>query len=522
MTKLSFLLTTVLCLTVACDDDPPTVPDVELKGVPVALERELLFLDAAHDSAYLLDVGETRPSSATTRIHLPPNAVVSERRSKHDAGLILCSGRRADATHDAEPATLVSVASDGKSLRYELGTTPFNTLTQSDDGRYAIIFRQGASDSRVLDNPNELVVVDLEKQPADKAAVTRKTPDGLGHTLSAVLVSPVLRIAEEDRRLLVVLSAAEVTLFDLAHLDRRATIVQLDETRLINPLQVVFSASNPTLYVRAQNSDNIFMFRLERHENDAGGNDFRPTVNPLSGGSGPRDMALFGTGSSERLMVVAEVSSQVLVIDPASSKTNSLKLPFAARKILLFKGTSPADTREQTRALLYSDAQAAVSFVDPENLGDSPEDKLETLGVAAAVTSLVPLAEDNQVLLFAGQSGILSLLNLTERTLTPISTSNQLQLNGALFDAERNRLWVGTENEPWVGTLDLGTGMTDELYLDAPIDHIVPMFEQGRIAVIHADSSGYVTLIDLDEPDRQHAISVRGFFTNRILDRGES
>ena len=83
------------------------------------------------------------------------------------------------------------------------------------------------------------------------------------------MFSPTLRINEEDRRLLVVLSQAEVTLFNLTHLDRNETIVQLGgaDNREVNPQQVLFSeAGDPTLYVRGASSDDIFVFRLEARE----------------------------------------------------------------------------------------------------------------------------------------------------------------------------------------------------------------------------------------------------------------
>lgn len=514
-------LALTLLLLPACADDAPTEPTPAVSERPIALDRQLVFVDAPNQRAYVLDLASARPKAESRRVELPPSAAVYERRAAHDEALILCSGRRGDAAQDAVPATLVSIGSNGQTRNYILGTTPFNALTQSDDGRFAIVYRSSSGsqgDGRTLDNPNELVVVDLDKAPNAEGAVTRKTPDGLAHTLTSVLVSPLLRIAEEDRRLLVVLSAAEVTLFDLNHLDRRATIVQLDETRMINPVQVVFSTHHPALYVRAQNSDNIFMFRFEEHDNDPLGNDFRPTVNPLSGGAGPRDMALFAPPNGERLLVVALQSSQVLVVDPSSSKTNVLALKTPAQRILLFKGRSPRDERVQTRALLYNDSLGGISFFDAEDASDNPEDRLEMLSTPSQVTSLIPLLDDAKVVLMQPMG--VSLLHLEDRTLTPISSNTSL--SAGTFDAERRRLWVGPASQPWVGTLDLETGKTDEIRLDAPIRTIVPMFAQDKLCVIHEGAIGYVTLVDLDHPDREHAISVRGFFVNNVLDRGAS
>lgn len=523
----------VFALVSACGDDVPSVGPVSLSGDPVALDQELLFVDATHERAYLLDVSAAKPKAESKRIILPPSAAVSQRRQgSHDEALILCSGQRGDESVDAADSALVKISNQGQLVNYDLGTTPFNRLTQSSDGRYAIVFLgSDVNTQRTLDNPNELVVVDLDAAPTDDGAVTRKTPEGLGHTLTSVLVSDTMTIANEDRRLLVVLSAEEVTLFDLNHLARRATIVQLDESRAINPEQVEFSQTNPTLYVRGQSSDSVYMFRFEQQDTmgDDLRNDFRPTINPLGAGSGPRDIKLFGNGADERLMVVADKSAQVLVIDPSSSKTVSLMLKQPAQHILLFKGNSPTDARMQTRALLYGDNASGVTFFDAEDLSDSPEDQLETVSAPVSANGILPLTEVDEVtkddkvtkVMMLQAMGV-SVLNLIDRTLTPISASSTLSLKNALFDATNKRLWVAPPSQTRIGSLDLETGMTGEVRLDAAIESVVPMFGMRRLVAIHAGDLGYITLVALDQPDREHAVSVRGFFASDVLDRSGS
>jgi len=491
--------------------DSNAPPIIAADAAPIALSRQLVFVSAAQRSAYLLDVGGSRPSDDPRAVALPPGALSAVRRLAHDSALVLCEGERGSATVDAEPAALVAIENDGKARKYELGTTPFNALTQSDDGRYAILYRNGSSLGRTLNNPNELVVVDLDKAPADDGAITRKTPDGLGHTLTQVIVSPSspsLHIVDEDRRLLVILSAAEVTLFDLAHLERRATIVSLDETREINPSQVLFGGPDPIMYVRADASDNIFMFRLEPQDNgdDPLRNDFRPTINPLSGGVGPRDMVLFGD-ADPRLLVVAATSGQALVIDPSSSKTESVKLSQPATHILLFSGTSPSDSQVRSRALLYADGGTSVTFFDPESTSDRPQDSLETLSLSNAIGPVVPLLEDNEAVLIHA-TGV-TVVNLTERSLTPIAASSPL--TNAWFDPDHARLWIAPSQQPWVGTLDLATGRTDEVLLDADISGVVPVVDAGRVAVVHPAAIGHITLLDLEQPTRESAITVGGF-----------
>jgi hypothetical protein len=106
------------------------------------------------------------------------------------------------------------------------------------------------------------------------------------------------------------------------------------------------------------------------------------------------------------------------------------------------------------------------------------------------------------------------------RTLTPISTSTQL--TAAVFDPVRKKLWVGQTGSSYIQSLELATGRTgDELRLDASIKSLLPMFKRDRLLVLHDESLGYVTLVDAEQPDREHALSLRGFFVNQLFDRSD-
>lgn len=517
----SIIWTGLTCALVACSDEPPhAVPSSSQQAI--VLDEQVVFVDAAQKQAFLLDLSQERPEAGTGRFVLPPQASAAVRRNgEHNEALILCAGERERESAEAAPAALVVIGGDGESREYVLGTTSFNTLTQSEDGRFAIAYRSGETPGRTLDNPNELVVVDLDRDPDADGAITGKTPAGLAHTLTRVLVSPSMRIAGEDRRLLVLLSAAEVTVFDLGHLERRATIVQLDERRNINPAQVLFSDEQPTLYVRATESDNIFMFRFEPFENTPGGNDFQPVINPLSAGGPPRDMALFGDGSSERLLVVA--NQQALVIDPATSKTQPVQLTATADRILLFEGSSPrsaSDEAAQTRALLYSTTESSLTFFDVEGTGDAPSDNVEVVRAQQPVQALIPLVDGDGKSVVLLQERMVTIVDLQTRTLTPFQTSSTL--TGALFDPLRRKLWVGPTGAPYIQSLDLTTGRTgDELRLDAPISSFLPLFARDRLLVLHREDLGYLTLVDAERPDRENALSLRGYFVNQLFDRSD-
>jgi hypothetical protein len=156
-------------------------------------------------------------------------------------------------------------------------------------------------------------------------------------------------------------------------------------------------------------------------------------------------------------------------------------------------------------------------FVDVEGLRDRPDRSLESLQISQPVTSVIEIDRPNALVLTHAQG--ITLLDLEQRSATPIAANGQLE--GALFDPKTQRLWVATKADTWVGTLDLASGETGEVLLDATVQNLVPFFEAGKLAIVHSSAIGYVTVLDTREPSRDNAKSIRGFFVNGILDRGK-
>src|SRR4051794_35736730 len=123
---------------------------VELTGDPVALDERLLLISGPSRTGYLVDVVSPQPKAAATLVELPYGALRAVRRNgkDHDQALVICAGRRDSAEKRAEPSTLAVIESDGDVRKYELGATPFDTLVQSDDGRYAVLYRHSDSGGR--------------------------------------------------------------------------------------------------------------------------------------------------------------------------------------------------------------------------------------------------------------------------------------------------------------------------------------------------------------------------------------
>jgi hypothetical protein len=486
------------------------------------------MVDRAAPQAMLLDTaGDPLPTEPSIT-RLPHGPSLAERRTGHDEALVLCLGRRANDEHDEEAATLVALQANGDSREYVLGN-PFARLEQSPDGRYAFLFKSKTGTAeRLLDNPNEIAVVDLDADPDDDAAVTLRTLRSFGDSPDSVVFSPEMMIAGEARRLAVVLSNTNVTLVDLDHLDRRETTVQLasdDDIDGVTPQQVLFNPGAPELYVRGQGSSDVFVFNLSPRAGDSEPddgeprNDFRPFIDQLGVGGSPRDMALYDSGDGARLLVLSD-GPLASVVEASTSQVTSVALPSEASKLLLFEAASPRDDEPGPRALLYQPGQSAIMFLDLADLVERGSRNLETLALQRPVQSIVPMLEENRVLVLHDGATV-SVVDLASRTAPPIASSETL--SAALFDAERERLWVGPKGQQYVAWLALASGDTREVRLDHPVERLVPLFESGRLAIEHAHPLGLLTVLDIDGelPSTTDARSTRGFLAAGLLDRGE-
>lgn len=515
-------LSCALFLLAACGErEGDFSQSLALRQEAVGIGKSLVM--ATETSKRVLVIDLENLGAVAQVLQLPSNPALLVKRNGENEALVLCSGQRGTATEDAEPSVLEVIKPNGTVREYELGS-PFDTLEQSADGRYALAYRTRTSD-RLLGNPNEVAIIDLDARSEIDDAVHNRTLRSLGDTPTKVLFSPTMSILGEDRRLAVVLSTRNVTLIDLAHLDREETTVQLSQElgSPASPAQIVFSTTDPVLYVRGATADDLYAFDLTARpggiEDDKGGlhNDFRPTINQLGVGARPSDMALYDSSDGARLLTLTDSGLNLAVVNTSTGQATAVPLTANAHSLLVFEAPSPRDDSAAPRALLYDIDSSTMTFVDLADIEERKGRNLDTLTLEQTVRGIIPMLSESLVLAIHPEG--VSLIDLAGRTVSPITSNTPLE--DALFDDVGKRFWVGPEGQPWVGDLDLETGTPGEVLLDAPIGTLVPLFDSGLLAVIHPSNVGHVTVVDLDAPDRKHARSVRGFVLAAALDRGE-
>jgi hypothetical protein len=384
-----------------CRPDDPRSQQRLASLAPVPISTGLVYVSP--DRARVVRVNLTGATPTVERFRVGPAPIATVRRASTDEVLVLSQGERGSPGVAPVAATLTALAPSGAPRVYTVGS-PFNSVSVTVDGRFAFVhYRPDGALRRLLFNPNEVAIVDLQAPPSETNPV-RRTVRSFGGIPTDVIFSPPVAIRGEMRTIAVVVSSSYVTLIDLAHLDRGETSVRLtlpEDARDLNPQQVLFDGELRAIYLRAAASNDVYVLRLD----DAGaapatGNDFRTSINQVGAGRGPSDLALFGEG--RRLLVVSRGSREARVIDPRSNAITTIALDARADRALLFQGRSPRDPMTARRALLYpssaSTGSSAVSFLDLDAIEARASQNLETVQLGRTVRLALPLPERSTVL----------------------------------------------------------------------------------------------------------------------------
>lgn len=519
-------LSVALSLAACADRDPRYALSMRTLR-PVAAGSALVYVQPALARATVVDLTPETPVVRQVAVGGDPARV--DARVAHDEALVLSRGQRGAQGVAPAPASLTAITAAGAARRWTLGS-PFNALAQNSDGRFAIAyFDANASAGRLLFNPNEVAVIDLDRPEAAGNPAIR-TVRSFGGVPNGVVFSPTMTVAGEPRTLAVVLSDAYVTLLDLARPERSEITVRLtlpEDARAVAPAQVVFDAENATVYLRADRSNDLYVLRLVAVTPESPtANDFRPALNQLAAGVRPADLALFGEANARKLLVVSPGSRDARVIDTVANTTTVVPLDAAANRVLLFTGPSPRSDAPALRALLYATAGAAdaVSFVELTDIESRRSQNVETLQLGRVANQALALPERGVVMFShpTSATGSLSLLDLGRRTAAPIFS--EVGLENARFDDDRQALWVAPQVGERLGFIELTNFRPGELRLDAPIVDVIPVSRGAmrRVVALHDAPDGWITVVDGADPTRERARSLRGFLLTGLLDEGEA
>jgi hypothetical protein len=479
------------------------------QGVEVG--PSLMLVDHGASTALLLNVKDPQGTARAVSVRVDPVALQA-RNGDEGSGLVLSRGRAGDATARAEPAALTVVSSDGGIRVYNLGTNAFDHIHQSPDGSY-LVLRRTTSGRHLVQSLYQVAVVALGKAPEEESAVSFIEPEG---EPMDVVFSDKFSIAGVERRLAAVLSPSLITLIDLDHLEWNPTRVDLGTTQgeAVAPMQVVFDAQSERIFVRGDGGSDVFVLRLLPRTQKAKHSDFATAVDIVAAGRAPTDMALYDLDDRRFLIVTLPSNSTAMMVDVETSRTSTIVLPGPMNRVLTRKvatevGNAPV-------ALVWEDQGTELATVRLDLVGKQSEVAVQELASTRYPVNRMLEPEPGGKLLCLLNGRGLAIVDPAAGTVAPYAT--EIVLRDALVDAQRRRLWVAPPKQTRAAYVDIRDGATSEIKLDEPFVVPILMSRNGVLAVLHDDPLGYVTFVDVEEPSRDAAWSMRGFLTSRLLD----
>jgi hypothetical protein len=498
--------------TAGCGDRSPVWSESASVNAAYGLQGGVAILDAPADRVVLLVPG----ADQSLRIeHVPVgkhilNVAPSPARDKL---LVLSAGHRApvgDSEPDEKPSLTVIQCSDTiSSQRYQLTTLtdPLAGLAIDPiEGRWAVLYPTSDASQAFVENPNELVFLDLT-QPPETATAVAHTLHSFGGRPQRLTFTKTLSLPGGPRRLLVVESDQDLSILDLADPSTEMSVPLTSGTdnRRLTPAAITVddgapdSPNDARVGVRLQNDSSVITLTFEP---DAGTTGFRPSVNLTEVGGLPSDIAFVRTDGGVRLAALVPSRSVAVLVDPVTSLTTEVALPAPYRSLslvtddagggavdvaLLWNGTSPTD---------------GVAFWELGQTAGRPYRSIETVGVVAAIAAVLPVPlHPNLRVLQTASAAEFYMLDLQTRTAAPLVTST----SSITFSMSPvgDQVWTFAPG----GTLVVATGIADTHPRSLLIERSVrQVFEvgnaDGRFAVIlHAGGGGGATVYDADTLD---------------------
>jgi hypothetical protein len=502
-----------------------------LTSTPIVVGHHLAFLDQTRERVTLV-----RPYTREVT-HVDVGRQPSFMLPTPDGArlIVICKGWVATERDEAdEPPSMVLIDPNAptETVSYDLGS-PFDEVAVSPDSRFAVAFFSSTSTpgvDEVFRNPNAVALLDLNEPGS---APMEKTVRSFGDVPLGVLFSPPeMAPLESDgalgtpRTVAVVFADGYVTFLDMEHPERSEVTVHLtlpDHPQTVIPQEIVFAPEAGTIFLRCAGANDIYAFTLTaRSPADSTENDFVISINTLAAGSIPADVGVFTDGGDRKILVANQGSQDLTIIDALTSEFVNIPIGDPVDRVLLYPEIEP------TVAVIFSQGstRTRIHFLDLPEVETQVGQNHDVLTTNEPVQNieLIP-GRDQALVLHNDTHSVMSVLDLTQRTLSPITA--QGELGGYVFTADGAHLAGFTYSTTQVGLIDLSNLAVRTLQLThAPMrifalqaDVDTTDAESRAVVVDHGDPAGRLSVIpNPSDPSRTSTFVLSGFLYDGLLD----
>lgn len=509
-------------LAMACGGRPASWDEPYEAGEIVGLQTSVAVMDPALNRVIVLESPNHLGLEAS---YLPVGrGVVSAVASpKKDRLFVLSKGVQPRRHADDELPSLAVIDTLPRpevAQKYELND-PFAGLSLDPEGRWAIVH----AGEGVVENPNELILVDLERPSADPVV---KSIRSFGGRPSKFTFTSELAIPETDpRRILIVQTEQDLTLIDLKDLEAPEITVLTPETessRFSRPNQVVFhdaeEDSDPVLAVSFSNNSSVLLIGLVRGN---GNHAFLPQINSIIDvGGQPSTIEFVRTDGGLRLAAVVPLARHAALVDPKTTSVDFVPMP--AQFTGLARITDSIDDASDAAdvALLWTSSEGRVGIWQLDAAIGAPYNSIETFDISVGVGRVLDVPgpkegacveQENcfaeyKIVASAG-AGDFYLLDLNQREASLMVTNGRDLALSLSPDGER--LWAFEADGVDFGQVRFSDLHALSLTAEEPIRGV---FDVGRpnmgsesgdagrsVIVLHAGQGLAATVLDGSEPD---------------------
>ena len=391
---------------------------------------------------------------------------------------------------DEGPALSVIEASNvGQVKRYELPDV-LTALALDPVGRYAVVYAGSSTSGSFVQNPNELIVVDLTAPPSKDNPTRRNLPSNIGGSPQRLTFTPPLHLPAGDRRLLVVETDRDVMLLDLEHPERPEVSLPVKDPRTdsralspegisIDPGQVGSQGRSPALAIRTNRDDNVIIYTLGPSNREPPENDFIPTPNAAVVGGVPSDIAFVNTNQGPRLAVmVPSPAPTAFLIKVDDSQTLSAKFSAAYQRLTPVAGFSADTTGFGDQVLLWSTNSSAssIAFWDLNKVPDMPSGSnidtlksIDTLNLNGTVASVVNVPERSLKIVETSSRG-LYVLDPQQHLTSALNVTGNVALR---YSREGDRAWAFESSQKALRQILLDGAHVVRVDIERPVADVV-------------------------------------------------
>lgn len=514
-----------LLLAVGCGDRPAAWDSgFELSSQPAGgsaksepqikgLTGSLAVLDGQLNQVMML----TSPQPfelVSTRLPVGRDVVKFEKSVTEDKLFVLSRGVK-ERFKDSDEKPQLRIFDGGvrpSELEQHTLQDPYDQLEIDPAGEWLLVH----GSEGLVSNPNELILVKV----GDNAEVLpSKTLDSYGGKPGKFqFTGPLTVPGVAARRLLVVLREKDLAIIDLADLDAPEITVGLPEKAgggFVSPAAVAYHDGipgevGPMLAVQLQGDNSVYLLTL--HESTSAEHAFSLEANLVDVGGEPATIDFVQTERDGGLRLAALVPSRsaAMLVDPASSNVQEVKLPRPFTRIQRITDEISESSGEDI-ALLYGQTNT-IAFWQLGTTTGTPYRSIDAydIGINVGEVASIPNLPDRKVLrgTSSGQAQQFYVLDLTERKSFPLDALRDLTLNIA---PDGKRLWAFDPFTTSFAQLTFDPLQPSSLYTEEPIVFVHDM-ETGRggaarsAVALHLLPQGHgnslaATLFDGVDPD---------------------